>query len=92
MEDKVTIAELFSLAVHTDPLLANEKLSMNFGTKHMNGSGDVHYLFSDGSIYSFKDEQSFQSLDSMKDCLVDDLDGMLARCETLDDVLKLKCA
>ena len=92
MEGKMTLAELFAMAVHTDPSLASENLSMNFRTEHKNGDGDVYYLFDDGSIYSVKDGASFFCLDSMKDVLLETYGAMQEECKTIDDLLKLKCA
>ncbi len=91
MEEKMTLAELFALAMGIDPSLISETL-VNRRTGHTNGDGDVYYLFNDGSIYSFKSGEAYTSLDSMKDLLLDYIDARLCRCETLDDVLKLKCA
>ena len=92
MEDEMTLAQLFEYTMSNDPSFISEAFFVNRRTEHKNSDGDVYYLFNDGSIYSFKSGEAYTSLDSMKDLLLDYIDARLCRCETLDDVLKLKCA
>jgi hypothetical protein len=92
MEETMTLAQLFELAMGIDPSHVSETFFVNHHMEHTNGDGDVYYLFNDGSIYSFKHEETFESLDSLKNILPDIYGEMLERCKTLDDVLKLKCA
>jgi len=92
MEDEMTLAQLFEYTMSNDPSFISEAFFVNRRTEHKNSDGDVYYLFNDGSIYSFKDEGTFVSLDSMKAVLLDEYGEVLERSETLDDILKLKCA
>jgi hypothetical protein len=92
MEDTLKLAQVFEIAASSDPELIKEGYSMNCRTEHRNSDGDVYYLFADGSIYSVKDGASFCCLDSMKDVLLETYGAMQEECETLDELLKLKCA
>ena len=92
MEDTLDLAGVFAIAANCDPDLISEGYSMNCRTEHRNDVSDVYYLFADGSIYSVKDGESFCCLDSMKDVLLETYGAMQEDCETLDDLLKLKCA
>jgi hypothetical protein len=90
MEDTLNLAEVFEIAASSDPELLGEGYSMNCRTEHRNCDGDVYYLFADGSIYSVKDGASYFCLDSMKDVLLETYGAMQEKCETLDDLLKMK--
>lgn len=65
---------------------------MNCRTEHRNSDGDVYYLFADGSIYSVKDGASYYCFDFMKEMLLETYGAMQEKCETLDDLLKMKCS
>lgn len=91
MEGQICLADVFGLAVLSDPSLPSENPPMNCRTEHRNDDGDVYYMFADGSIYSGKNRESYCCLNSMKDVLLETYGELQEECETLDDLLRLKC-
>ena len=89
---EMTLAQLFALVKSCDSSLVTEPFFVSRRSEHTNGDGDVYHLFKDGSIYSFKLDETYWSLDSLKDVLVDDFASELGDRKTLDDVLELKRA